>query len=144
MSRSPYAHPSRTASSPGVASMRPDPQQIPTGRETRAARSLRGPRSPRARRVAVLTAGAAVSLGALSTVPLAWAAEGGQPVGTAVGTAVSAADVATDTPTATATAGPAVRLGVLTVVAGGGVPFSVTGFPAGATVSVKLDDATLL
>ncbi|MET7649316.1 hypothetical protein ABZS83_38040, partial [Streptomyces sp. NPDC005426] len=42
------------------------------------------------------------------------------------------------------TIAPTVALGTTTVRPGGEVPFSASGFPAGATLSVKFDDKTLL
>ncbi|MFI5569751.1 hypothetical protein ACIA6T_20885 [Streptomyces sp. NPDC051740] len=42
------------------------------------------------------------------------------------------------------TAAPSVALGASSVRQGGEVPFTATGFPAGATLSVKFDDGALL
>ncbi|MEU0227318.1 hypothetical protein ABZ177_23585 [Streptomyces sp. NPDC006284] len=89
------------------------------------------PSGARLRRVAVLTAGATLGLGALCAAPLASAGTGAT---AATGPAVPAADPAE----------PAVTLGATSVRAGGDVPFTATGFPAGGTLSVKFDDTTLL
>ncbi|MCX5400828.1 hypothetical protein [Streptomyces sp. NBC_00102] len=90
---------------------------------------LRGPRG-RVARVAALTAGATLGLGVLS-MPLAAASDG---AGT-TGAVALAADEAS---------APSVVLGSSSVKPGGDVSFTATGFPASSTVSVKLDDATLL
>ncbi|WP_062645874.1 hypothetical protein [Streptomyces maremycinicus] len=77
-------------------------------------------------RVLALTAGTALGLGTLAVaLPVA--------DGPAASVAL-AADAVT----------PSVTLGTDTVRAGGEVPFTVAGFPAGGTLSVKFDDATLL
>ncbi|MEU9594706.1 hypothetical protein AB0D84_33980 [Streptomyces sp. NPDC048193] len=89
------------------------------------------PHGARLSRVIALTAGATLGLGALCAAPLAMAGTGGTE---ATDTVASAAD----------TASPAVTLGTTTVKPGGEVPVTVTGFPAGGTLSVKLDDTTLL
>ncbi|MFS4107031.1 hypothetical protein ACLU4X_20055, partial [Streptomyces sp. PD-S100-1] len=100
-----------------------------SGRPTRTpSPASRGSR--RAARTAALTAGAALGLGALAA-PFATAHAGSS---AAPGTVALAAD---------ATA-PTVSLGARSVAPGGQVSFSVSGFPAGATLSVKLDDKTLL
>ncbi|USQ85068.1 hypothetical protein NFX46_15485 [Streptomyces phaeoluteigriseus] len=81
-------------------------------------------------RVLALTAGTALGLGALSPALPVAAGSGGRD------TVTLAADA---DPTA-----PAVTLGTNTVRAGGEVSFTVAGFPAGGTLSVKLDDKALL
>ncbi|CAL9654396.1 hypothetical protein SUDANB145_06720 [Streptomyces sp. enrichment culture] len=89
------------------------------------------PSGARLGRMVALTAGATLGLGALVAVPLATAGAGGTGV---TDTVALAAD----------STAPAVTLGTTTVKAGGEVAFTATGFPAGGTLSVKLDDATLL
>ncbi|WP_406010783.1 hypothetical protein OG440_35160 [Streptomyces sp. NBC_00637] len=77
-------------------------------------------------RVLALTAGTALGLGALAVaLPVA-------------GERHAAVALAADA------VSPAVTLGTDTVQAGGEVSFAVAGFPAGGTLSVKFDDATLL
>ncbi|WP_327181133.1 hypothetical protein [Streptomyces sp. NBC_01334] len=78
-------------------------------------------------RVLALTAGTALGLGTLA-VALPVAGSRPAPLVALAADAVS----------------PAVTLGADTVRAGGEVSFTVAGFPAGGTLSVKLDDATLL
>nr|QIE08590.1 hypothetical protein [Streptomyces sp.] len=85
---------------------------------------------PRLGRMAALAAGATLGIGALAGAPVA-----AGPSGTdATGTVALVAD----------TVAPAVALGATTVKPGGDIPFEATGFPAGATLSVKFDDKTLL
>ncbi|MGW5333879.1 hypothetical protein [Streptomyces bauhiniae] len=81
-------------------------------------------------RVAAITASATLSLGAIAV-----------PAATASGSDTEAAGSAA---TAADTAGPIATLGAATVKPGGDMAFSVSGFPAGAKLSIKLDDATLL
>ncbi|MFF5897194.1 hypothetical protein ACFY8O_14835 [Streptomyces argenteolus] len=92
--------------------------------------SASAPSRPRLGRVAALAAGATLGIGALAGAPLASGSSGTD----ATGTVALVAD----------TASPAVTLGVTAVKPGGEVAFEVTGFPAGATLSVKFDDKTLL
>ncbi|MFE6186740.1 hypothetical protein ACFQ6U_20165 [Streptomyces sp. NPDC056465] len=85
---------------------------------------------PRLGRVAALAAGATLGIGTLAALPLAAGPAGAA----ATGTVALVAD----------SASPAVTLGTTNVKPGGSLPFEATGFPAGATLSVKFDDATLL
>ncbi|MEU9309857.1 hypothetical protein [Streptomyces sp. NPDC048256] len=78
-------------------------------------------------RVLALTAGTALGLGTLA-VALPVAGSRPAPLVALAADAVS----------------PAVTLGADTVQAGGEVSFTVAGFPAGGTLSVKFDDTTLL
>ncbi|MFD8692234.1 hypothetical protein [Streptomyces sp. NPDC059651] len=80
--------------------------------------------------MAALAAGATLGLGALAA-PLATASSGGTQSGS---TLALVAD----------TTAPTVVLGTATVKPGGEVPFTASGFPAGATLSVKFDDTSLL
>ncbi|WP_326665114.1 hypothetical protein [Streptomyces sp. NBC_00385] len=90
------------------------------------------PRTSRSRvgRMAALAAGATLGLGAL-TVPLATANSDGAPTGSPLALVAD-------------TTAPTVVLGATAVKPGGEVPFTASGFPAGATLSVKFDDKTLL
>ncbi|MFK0172058.1 hypothetical protein ACIQU5_25015 [Streptomyces sp. NPDC090306] len=89
------------------------------------------PSRTRVHRAVALTAGATLGLGALAAaLPLA---TGDGTVDT-TGTVALAADATT----------PSVSLGSTSVKPGGDVSFTVTGFPAGGTLSVKFDDTTLL
>ncbi|MEZ3179617.1 hypothetical protein KYY02_13265 [Streptomyces pimonensis] len=89
------------------------------------------PSGARLSRAVALTAGAALGLGTLCAAPLAMATTGDTGAAGAVALAED-------------TAAPSVTLGARSVEQGGAVPFTATGFPAGATLSVKFDDATLL
>ncbi|MFJ6071308.1 hypothetical protein ACIQFU_10770 [Streptomyces sp. NPDC093065] len=89
------------------------------------------PSGARLSRVVALTAGATLGLGALCAVPLATAGSGNAEATDAVALAAD-------------TTAPAVTLGATSVEPGGQVPFTAAGFPAGGTLSVKLDDTTLL
>ncbi|MEU6158994.1 hypothetical protein [Streptomyces sp. NPDC047130] len=80
-------------------------------------------------RIAAATAGAALTIGAL-TSPALGAGQGGEAAGLSTRT--------------TADAAPAVSLGSGSVAAGAQVSFTATGLPAGATLNVKLDKVTLL
>ncbi|MFB8775915.1 hypothetical protein [Streptomyces broussonetiae] len=85
--------------------------------------------SHRPSRVFALAAGAAaLGIGALASAPLA-----GPGATDLTGQVVLAADTA-----------PSVTLGATSVKPGGDVSFTATGFPAGATLSIKFDDAALL
>ncbi|MFJ8922053.1 hypothetical protein ACIREK_21580 [Streptomyces sp. NPDC102415] len=85
---------------------------------------------PRLGRMAALAAGATLGLGALAGAPFA-----ADPAGAGGPGAVAlVAD----------TVAPAVTLGTTAVKPGGSVAFEASGFPAGGTLSVKFDDATLL
>ncbi|MEU9093856.1 hypothetical protein [Streptomyces sp. NPDC048428] len=101
-------------------------------RPSRAPMPATASRASRARisRMAALAAGATLGLGALA-VPLATASSGGTPTGSALALVAD-------------TTAPTVVLGAATVKPGGEVPFTASGFPAGATLSVKFDDKTLL
>ncbi|GGU65465.1 hypothetical protein [Streptomyces daghestanicus] len=90
------------------------------------------PLGARRGRVVALTAGATLGLGALVALPPVTAGPGATDLTGTV--ALTAADAAA----------PAVTLGTTSVRAGGEVPFTATGFPAGGRLSVKLDDAALL
>ncbi|MFF0072583.1 hypothetical protein [Streptomyces sp. NPDC005494] len=81
-------------------------------------------------RMAALAAGATLGIGALAGAPVA----AGTADADATGTVALVAD----------TLSPGVTLGTAAVKPGGDVPFEATGFPAGATLSVKFDDRTLL
>ncbi|MFF7604112.1 hypothetical protein [Streptomyces parvulus] len=102
---------------------------------SRATPSIPTPPSRRTRtalgRVAAITAGATLGLGAL-VVPAATASGSGTDTAGRMAPAVDSA------------AAPTVTLGAATVKPGGDMAFSVSGFPAGQRLSVKLDDATLL
>ncbi|WP_208604842.1 hypothetical protein, partial [Streptomyces mutomycini] len=85
---------------------------------------------PRLGRMAALAAGATLGIGALAVPPVT-----AGPIGAdATGTVALVADAVA----------PTVTLGTATVKPGGSVPFEASGFPAGATLSVKFDDGALL
>ncbi|MEU0126696.1 hypothetical protein [Streptomyces sp. NPDC006289] len=98
---------------------------------TSTSASAASPSRPRRSRVAALAAGATLGIGALAVVPVA--AGGGGAAG-ATGTVALVAD----------TVAPTVTVRATEVKPGGDVRFEVSGFPAGATLSVKFDDRTLL
>ncbi|WP_405386697.1 hypothetical protein OG596_03015 [Streptomyces sp. NBC_01102] len=99
-------------------------------RPPRTAAPSPGATRPRLGRVAALAAGATLGLGALAAPMAATGHTGADTTGTVALVADSAA--------------PTVTLGATSVKAGGDVTFRASGFPAGATLSVKLDDKTLL
>ncbi|MEU6374866.1 hypothetical protein [Streptomyces sp. NPDC046909] len=93
--------------------------------------SHRPSRPRRGGRVLALTAGATLGLGALA-LPVLGAAT------------VDTTDLTDQVALAADAATPAVTLGTTSVAPGGEVSFTVSAFPAAATLSVKFDDTTLL
>ncbi|MEU6285102.1 hypothetical protein [Streptomyces sp. NPDC047028] len=104
---------------------------MPPGRPTRPSPpARRGDQGRRAARAAALGAGAALGLATL-VAPFTATGAHAAPTPDAVALAADAS-------------APSVTLGTGTVEAGGEVSFTATGFPAGATLTVKFDDKTLL